>query len=203
MTNSNVVKINVARYASLVKQGQVLLEEKVNKNWEFGELASRVDKDYGEDELGKFAKDIGVGKQFLIDCRNTLQKWPQKTGRPVFSIAKTLNAHPYRFKIVEKNPDITQREARAKMKEYNQQQVAKEEEEKPTPFNSDLYIIAREGLELARKANDYVKEAKREKKALDAIRATVVSWQKLLDRVKTEVWQDVIDKSKKEGGRLI
>jgi hypothetical protein len=114
-----------ARYRALVKQGKALLEEQDNVNWKLGELASQVDKEYGQDKLKEFADELGVSTSSLKDCRTTYIAWPEKARRPAFSIARALNPHPRKFEIVEKKPDITFREAREKMQEYREREAAR------------------------------------------------------------------------------
>jgi hypothetical protein len=122
---------NAARFRSLVKQGKALIEEQVNVNWKLGELASTIDKEYGQNKLKEFADEIGVSASSLKDCRTTYIAWPQKAGRPAFSIARALNPHPFRFDVLAKNPNITQAEAKAKVQEYWEKNAKQKQKKRP------------------------------------------------------------------------
>jgi hypothetical protein len=134
-------------YDKLVTEGISFTIEQTDINWKLGELATRVDKKYGEGRLKQFAEDIGIKYQSLINCRTTLLAWPQKTGRPVFSIAEALNPHPNRFKIIESFPNITREEARKRMQQFRDYESAKAaraaEKEAAKKPKSNLKSVAR------------------------------------------------------------
>lgn len=206
MSAANVVKLETVRedrYVSLVKQGRTLLKEQDDKNWELGELASQVGKEYGEDKLGQYAKDIDVKKNFLMDCRTTLKAWPQKSGRPDFWTARILNPHPGRSKIMKKYPNITAPEARALMKIYNDRKKVKEEAiREPTPVldipelgpceskqdaaTRSLYNCACYVVSTAAKAMKHLDQANlQDKHVMDAISDAAKAWQEILAKAVT------------------
>lgn len=207
MTDTNVVTLSVVptpavnenEYAALVKQGRAALKKQDDVNWELGELAIKVDKKYNEDKLGQYAKDIGVEKRHLMICRTTFQKWPEKNGRPFFWIAHVLNPHPQRAQIVAKNPSITFKEARDRMKAFNQRLADKAAKDaaisEPASsaivdddkgLNKGLYAVAVESKAAVKRALKYIEQgAVVDQKIMDAITDAVDAWKTLLDQAAT------------------
>jgi hypothetical protein len=97
------------------KQIMTLVRTKQDQ-WRLGELADRIEPKYGDQTLQKFAGAINCEYVLLKDYRTTFQAWPEKAGRPAFQIARALNPHPQRFRIVNNEPNLTLRQARHKMK---------------------------------------------------------------------------------------
>jgi hypothetical protein len=197
MTVVELETIKQDQYQSLVKQGLDLIKQADQANWKLGELAVQVDKQYGQDRLGQFADDIDIDKRFLMDCRTTWQRWPQKSGRPrFFSIARILNPHPQRHQIVAKNPDITAKEAHDRMRAYNQRLAEKEakaaigsEPESTAPPDDPAEVATRhlekiisDGKAMANQAKRYLEAAVLEKKLMDALSDACCAWKELLDQ---------------------
>lgn len=193
-----VVKLEMVKedkYSSYVKHGLDLLKQQNDTiHWQLGELASEVSKEYGKDKIGEFAKDLKVGKKLLEQYRYTMKQWPQKDGRPSFWIAYYLNAHPQRAQIFAKNPDITVKEARERMKAFNQKQQDKAEKEaagsEPAIKDDDdkgldkgLLAVITAGSDSVKRALKYIDEgAMIDQKVMDAITDVVDSWKTLLDQ---------------------
>lgn len=198
-----VVELKVVKedkYASYVKQGRDLLKQQIDTiNWQLGELAAGVEKDYSKDKLGEFAKDLDVSKKVLEQQRYTHKQWPQKDGRPSFWAAYYLNGHPQRHQIFAKNPAIKVQEARDRMKAYLQRQADKADKEaaekEPSEpavkddekgLNKGLYSLAVEAKTTVKRAMKYIEEgAVVDQKMMDAITDAVDSWKMLLDQAAT------------------
>jgi hypothetical protein len=118
----------------LVAEGKEIAGRKDKDQWHLGELASKVERDYGKNLLGRYASDIGENPATLAGARTTALAWPDKKMRPPnFSLAKDLNRHPDRADIVHKNPSITREEARAIMKKWRAAQPTKSGSKKKQP----------------------------------------------------------------------
>lgn len=78
-------------WEKLVKRGVRILNSynkttkrlESEKNWELGDLAQTVEKDYGSDSIGKYAREIGVNKKTLEQYRWVSRKF-EKTMRLEF-----------------------------------------------------------------------------------------------------------------------
>lgn len=58
--------------------GQEARESKDDSNWKLGDLALGVDKDYGEDSIGKYAYAISVPKKSLMNNRTIAKRFPEE-----------------------------------------------------------------------------------------------------------------------------
>lgn len=125
----------VTSYENLVEQGCQLVDKQQNMNWDIGELATKVVKDYGEDKLQQYADDIGKSCNRLQQLRWAVECWPQKIGRPYFWTAYVLGTHPDRYKIVADNPKITKREAIELMRERRKLVPEPQPEPAPEPIH--------------------------------------------------------------------
>jgi hypothetical protein len=116
-----------SKYRDLVERGKVAAKSL----WTLGDLAARIESEYGRDRLGQYADDIGVPYATLKAARTTVRAWPdEKDRRLSFSASQALNALPDRFKIAEKRPGMTMVQAREKAAEYRDA-MRREETERP------------------------------------------------------------------------
>jgi hypothetical protein len=88
--------------------------------WELGKLADQLELK-GE-TLASFAEEIGLKADRLNRCRSVYRAWKDKDKKgvpPKFAVLQALQAHPLRDEIIKENPDLTQRQARTFMRDYN------------------------------------------------------------------------------------
>ncbi len=67
-----------------VTYGQQVRVLKDVAQWHLGDLAKAVEKRYGEDSIGKYAKEIGVNRKSLIEYRRVARAFPKKKDRLPF-----------------------------------------------------------------------------------------------------------------------
>jgi len=77
--------------------GMEAREKKDNAQWELGDLACKVKKDYGKDAIGKYAIDIGIVKTTLQEYK-TISSFYEKSARADF-----LRLSFSHFRLAEKN----------------------------------------------------------------------------------------------------
>jgi hypothetical protein len=87
--------------------------------WRLAQLADRVRTSYGEDNLNKFAAEIGAVPCTLGRRLSTYRAWKEIQAAPPksYAVAQALQAHPDRAKIIMANPEITTAEARELMRD--------------------------------------------------------------------------------------
>ncbi len=85
MTQSAYVEVQKIDWEEAVTRGIELREAKDKSQWELGDLALKVEKQYGFDALGKFATDIGVNKKTLQQYRRTAAAFPPAKREAVLS----------------------------------------------------------------------------------------------------------------------
>lgn len=124
MKIDNVVHLSHT-YEGLVEEGRKETEQQENHNWKLGELSVLVLK-HTNQTLEQYAEDIEQNVSTLKDCHATVVNWQQKVGRPTFAIARALNPHPDRYKIVAEKPSMTRKEAREIMRELRENVEHKE-----------------------------------------------------------------------------
>jgi hypothetical protein len=121
-----------AAYQADVAQGKRIVAQMSQKQWQLGDLADKVEKAYGENRLERFAEDIhfdGVAST-LERYRDVCRAFPKTRGRPrFFASAQVLAPHPSRLEIVEREPGISERDARAIMRQWRDEQ----DQRAPTP----------------------------------------------------------------------
>jgi hypothetical protein len=108
-----------ALYASYVVEGKTAAKHQ----WTLGDLAiqvSELKKVYGEKTLERYAEDIGVEFSTLQGYRWTAAAWPEKLGRPNFSVGHALAKHPDRVALVKADPYMRCEEAREIMRNYKE-----------------------------------------------------------------------------------
>ena len=125
MTN-NMIDTDATAYRAAVVEGKSLTATISGKQWLLGDLADKVEKEYGESRLERFAADInfpGAGCT-LSRYRSVCLAFPKTGRRPrFFAAAQALQAHPNRIAIVEENPDISKLNARENMRLWRAEQA--------------------------------------------------------------------------------
>jgi hypothetical protein len=126
-------KVGDAEWKKLVVEGRKVVTDLHEHLWKLGELALKV-ANYGDGSLEIYAKQIHEPYTKLRDARTTAERWPRKTGRPVFLwVAQKLNSvQPLeaRYEIVRKNPDITDDQAKEETRKYKAKKKADREAER-------------------------------------------------------------------------
>jgi hypothetical protein len=108
-------------YDEAVK-GKEIVANISGKQWALGDLAADVGDAYGVIRLEQFAKDINFhgAPCTLGRYRDVCRAWPKNRPRArFFSSAKILATHPGRWEIVERNPEISKREASELMRKWH------------------------------------------------------------------------------------
>lgn len=68
---------NLETWEEFVSAGMMARELKDMSQWFLGELATGIEKKYGEDSLGKYSREIGVNPKSLTEYRRVVKKWPR------------------------------------------------------------------------------------------------------------------------------
>jgi hypothetical protein len=111
-----------------------------------GQIADELEPKYGDSTLARYAQELKINLNTLQNCRSVYRTWhedPRVKQFPKFSVAKALVRHPDRAKIVEANPDITEREAIQKAKEFKERQAKYEAYPIETMHKLTLRIVTR------------------------------------------------------------
>jgi hypothetical protein len=115
-----------ATWGEYVAEGRRLVEEADQIQWRLGDLALGVEKSYGDNKLGLFAKDIGVNMKTLSQYRMVAKAYPEKVGRPTFWLAYELRNLDDRVELAAQG--MTCAEARS---------IAQERKQPPLPDDCD------------------------------------------------------------------
>jgi hypothetical protein len=110
-----------AAYKAAVERGKAIVASISGKQWALGDEVDAVTKIWGEVRLADYCKNINFSgaPSTLGRCRDVCRAFPKNRVRPrFFASAQYLATLPDRFKIVERNPDISKAEARKKLHEY-------------------------------------------------------------------------------------
>jgi hypothetical protein len=106
-----------------VLEGKRLVAEADKNHWKLAELADAVATQYNEDSLGKFAAEIGIAACMIQRRRTTYRHWkefaksdPGRFSRLPYSVARELEKHPDKEKLIKENPTMSKRQAAALMK---------------------------------------------------------------------------------------
>ena len=80
-TPSSIIEsIKEARsWEEYISSGLTAREDKDNSQWLLGDLSLGIQKDYGEDSLGKYAYAIGVEKKTLMNYRTISNAFSPET----------------------------------------------------------------------------------------------------------------------------
>ena len=114
-------------YLAAVERCKAVCANMSGKQWVLGDEADNVATVYGENKLKQFTEDTNFDGVWttLQRYRDVCRAFPKDRGRPrYFASAQVLASYPEpeRFKIVERNPDISKREARAIMRKWRDEQ---------------------------------------------------------------------------------
>jgi hypothetical protein len=111
----------------LVAEGEQIDATADRNDWQLAALADQVVKDYHEDKLGQFAKEIGLAHCTIKRRRQTYRHWKEiLKGDPgllsslSYSVARELEKHPDRERLFRENRKMTKREASALVKAYRE-----------------------------------------------------------------------------------
>jgi hypothetical protein len=115
----------VAEGKRLVAAGKKMVAIADRNDWRLAKLADAVGKKYGEHDLAKFATEIGLAHCTIKRRRQTYRNWKEiLKGDPgllsslSYSVARELENHPQRARLIKEKPQMTKREATAAMKAY-------------------------------------------------------------------------------------
>jgi hypothetical protein len=157
---------DAAAYRKLVEQGRTA----ASSLWTLGDLACRVEKDYGGSRLEQYADDIGVPYATLRAARATARAWPEKVRRLTFSASQALNTLPDRVVLASARPDMTTAEAReiakARRGPRPPRKPPKASEPPPPPDRDDVGVDSAGEAARLRARND---KLEREKNRLEAL----------------------------------
>jgi hypothetical protein len=122
---------DIERGKELVQNIKTFVQRTTDNQFALGELANKVQKDYGTDKLGEFAKTIGIDYDTLKGYRTTWRAWKDSQVKPkTFSLAKALASYKDRDWYIQHWPDATEKEAREDIREWKKQDKGKPEERK-------------------------------------------------------------------------
>jgi len=95
--------LSLESYKELVAEGKRVTEQETNVKWLRGDLASKVEKHYGEAKLEQYAEDIEVSYSTLRDEVTTAKAWPQSARDPrkSWTVHRELNGRDDRFDLIE------------------------------------------------------------------------------------------------------
>lgn len=92
-------------------------------DWRLAELADQVETTYGAKDLVKFAVEIGIAPCTIKRRRTAYRTWKEDLkGDPgllsslSYSVARALETHPERARLVKDNPGMSKRQATDHMK---------------------------------------------------------------------------------------
>jgi hypothetical protein len=129
-----------------VEEGARLVKHIDQSQMRLGQIADELEPKYGDATLARYAQELKMNLNTLQNCRSVYRTWhedPRVKQFPKFSVAKALVRHPDRAKIVEANPDITEREAIQKAKEFKERQAKYEAYPIETMHKLTLRIVTR------------------------------------------------------------
>jgi hypothetical protein len=138
-----------------------------SNDWRLGELADRCEPKYGDKTLAKLAKAIGgIAACTLERRRSVYRRWKEIPAAPPksFAVAQELAAHPDRGKIIEEKPNITTREARKLMSEWNEEQQKADpdhQQKRMEKLLEDLLLRASKAVADAGMINTFTQEERR------------------------------------------
>jgi hypothetical protein len=128
-------------YDAAVSEAKQIHQDIESAQWvrmRLGELAAKVEKEYGENKLKQFAKDTGWALCTLQRSRSVWRAWADKKASPPnFSVAQELQKLPQRADIVTANPKITASQARKKRLEYEKQEEKKKKNDPDATLKND------------------------------------------------------------------
>jgi hypothetical protein len=138
--------MNTVSWDSAVEEGTQLAKNIEQGQMRLGQIADELEPKYGDSTLARYAQEIGININTLQNYRSVFRTWhedPRVKEVPKFSVAKALVKHPDRAKIVAEMPDITEREAKEKTKEFKEQAAKYEHYPMETMHKLTLKIVTR------------------------------------------------------------
>ena len=115
----------VAESKRLVAEAEQMIATADQYGWQLAELADQVVAIYKEHKLAKFASEIGVSHCAIKRRRSTFRNWketlkgdPGLLLRLSYSVARALEKHPDREKLIKENPGMSRRQATALIKAF-------------------------------------------------------------------------------------
>jgi hypothetical protein len=133
-------------FEDVVTELKQIIAQGERNDWRVGELADRVEPDYGDKTLAKVAKKIDgrIALCTLERRRSVYRAWKNISAAPPksFAVAQELAAHPDRAQIIANKPTITTREARKEMYAHNAQQKQADHKERMKKLFDDLILRA-------------------------------------------------------------
>lgn len=125
---------NTIPYDDGVREGKAIIAKheasRARMMWRLGELADRLEPRYGEKTRARFAEAIGMVGCTLDRICSTYRAWKDEISAPgpnlSWAAMRVLVDHPKRAEIVNKNPNITKREAEAECKKQKQPTAKRE-----------------------------------------------------------------------------
>ena len=107
----------VAERKRLVAEGEQMIAT-ADRNLPLTALADQVEADYGENTLARFAREIGQTPCVMKRRRTTYRNWkdiikgdPGLLSSLSYSVARALETHPDRERLVKENPGMPKRDA--------------------------------------------------------------------------------------------
>jgi hypothetical protein len=126
----------VAEGKRLVAEANQMIATADRNDWRLAELIDRVVTKYNENSLAKFAHDIGMAACTAKRRRTTYRNWKEiLKGDPglrlslSYAVARELEKHPDRARLIKKYPEMTKRKAADLMKEYRETPESKIQQE--------------------------------------------------------------------------
>ena len=124
------------RWEEAVSVGLELRAMKDDSQWGLGDLALKVEKDYGTDAIGKLANEIGINKKSLQQYRRVAAAFPKE--KRVLHLSHRhhliLAAREDRFEWLEKAADNNWSTARLLRELKGRNGPAKKDERSPDIF---------------------------------------------------------------------
>jgi hypothetical protein len=129
-----------------VKEGMQLVQRIEQSQMRLGQIADELEPKYGDSTLTRYAQEMKINANTLQNYRSVYRTWhedPRAKEFPKFSVAKALVRHPDRAKIVAADPNITERQAIEKTKQFKEQQAKYEHYPIETMHKMTLRIVTK------------------------------------------------------------
>jgi hypothetical protein len=114
-------------YDEAVVRGRNFVLAMKDSQFELGQLADRLEPKYGDENLGRYAEEIGIDHGTLKSYRATYRAWKDEPVCPSYSVARALNPHPRKADIIQETPELTVKEAEAKVEQWRTESSAAKE----------------------------------------------------------------------------
>jgi len=119
--------VRLPDYVAMVAEAKQIDQTADAGQMRLAQIAAQVQTKYGEETLKQFAKDTGIALCTLQRRRSVWRAWEkiQATPPKLYSVAEALQAHPDRANIIKREPNITTRDARKRMRKWKEEQQPK------------------------------------------------------------------------------